>query len=527
MQLIVDCCNDVHDWLTKDEKNVVGINCKAGKGRTGLIICCYLMHAGVCKNADDAMLFYGTRRTKDGKGVTIASQKRYVRYYDQVLKLGRVPDPRMLKIKKIIVNTIPNFSGDPCATVILKNKEVGSTVAIKVAKGATTYEIPADIPVIGDVKVQMDVKKGKSIQHTCHFWFNTGFIDASTNKVHFDKHEIDVASKDKKNAHFKPEFSIDVEFEEVPVDTSHMGNGLASPRRDGVEGAKKDKKDKKDKKKDKKGKAKEESDDENSADAAPPARSPESTKKDKDKRKDKHSSASKDVKETNGKEDPKEPADEKAPETPKTDKKDKKDKKDKREKQSASATTETEKPDSFAPPVPSSSGDDFEHKRKRRQSFYEIEENEENEDLSESAIEEKELEQYFEPESVDEEDNKDEAPLKLSPKASDKASSEGDSEERPAKKPKVDVERSDSSDPKDKAEASEKASAKSIALSPTSSSSRRGLIPASTDAAPIEDPKPEAKDSPKAKKEKRDKDSHSSAADSPATKSRKKAKAEN
>lgn len=490
VQLIVDCCNDVHDWLMKDEKNVVGINCKAGKGRTGLIICCYLMHAGICKNADDAMLFYGTRRTKDGKGVTIASQKRYVRYYEQVLKAGRVPDPRMLKLKKITVNTIPNFSGDPCATVILKNKEVGSTDAIKIPKGATSYDIPADVPVIGDVKLQLDVKKGKSIQHTCHIWFNTGFVDSS-NTVHFDKHEIDVASKDKKNAHFKPDFSIDLEFEDINVDTSAMSSTVASPRRDGVEGADTPKKTKKSstKSKDKKGKK------DGSEEVDDSLETPKSSKK--DKKKDKGSS-------------PKE-----VPTVESTqDSKSKKEKKDKPEENVVA---------SFAPP----SGDEFQQKRKRRQSFYEVDEElENNEDLSDSAIEEKELEEYFEPESVDEDDKEAESPKVVKSEKSSSGKSDSDVEEETddSTRTKKQVDASDSSQASDTKEKSdsqpEKTPSKSIAISTTSSSSRRGL--SSGSSAPSEQPTATepASESPKPKKEKKDKDTKNGS-DSPSSKKRK------
>lgn len=71
----------LHAWMQQNPDAVVAVHCKAGKGRTGTLICCLLIHAGSYQRADDAMAFYGIRRTFNGKGVTIPSQRRYVQYY--------------------------------------------------------------------------------------------------------------------------------------------------------------------------------------------------------------------------------------------------------------------------------------------------------------------------------------------------------------------------------------------------------------------------------------------------------------
>lgn len=59
-ELLVNFCRDVAAWLAEHEDNIAVIHCKAGKGRTGLMICVWLLYNKEWKTADDAMKFYGT-----------------------------------------------------------------------------------------------------------------------------------------------------------------------------------------------------------------------------------------------------------------------------------------------------------------------------------------------------------------------------------------------------------------------------------------------------------------------------------
>jgi len=112
LELVVKFCVNVKEWLSADEKNVAVIHCKAGKGRTGLMICCYLLFGGEWNNPKDALDFYAAMRTYNKKGVTIPSQVRYVYYTGHIMKQwgGILPKPKTLLLKSIVFHPVPKIS---------------------------------------------------------------------------------------------------------------------------------------------------------------------------------------------------------------------------------------------------------------------------------------------------------------------------------------------------------------------------------------------------------------------------------
>jgi len=66
----------MHRFLQANPDNVVAVHCKDGKGRTGLIIVCYLLYCGLKKKAQFARNFYDSQWCHDKRGLTIISQIR-------------------------------------------------------------------------------------------------------------------------------------------------------------------------------------------------------------------------------------------------------------------------------------------------------------------------------------------------------------------------------------------------------------------------------------------------------------------
>jgi hypothetical protein len=107
LDLIPRFCAAVDAWLAADPRNVVAVHCKAGKGRTGLLCAAYLVHAGYCATAEEALDYFGRVRTHNNQGVTIPSQMRYVHYYEHVLRYGPPPVVPTLRLTRVRIVTVP------------------------------------------------------------------------------------------------------------------------------------------------------------------------------------------------------------------------------------------------------------------------------------------------------------------------------------------------------------------------------------------------------------------------------------
>lgn len=241
LDLIKPFCESVGDWLNENPDNVAAVHCKAGKGRTGLMVSCYLVHSGKGATADEALFYFGEERTKNGKGVTIPSQMRYVHYYEQLLKRGSIT-PYTYQITHIRFVTVPSFDNsllmgggcNPYFEVVLAwlddkmqankrcvynyKKHVKKIRHFKKDERFVDLDCSGDnLLVCGDVKLQFyDKDRYNADDKMFHVWFHTGFIE--NNYLCFEKSVLDKACKDKDNKKFDPNFKLEVFLHRVDKD---------------------------------------------------------------------------------------------------------------------------------------------------------------------------------------------------------------------------------------------------------------------------------------------------------------------
>ncbi|XP_038106856.1 phosphatidylinositol 3,4,5-trisphosphate 3-phosphatase and dual-specificity protein phosphatase PTEN isoform X5 [Culex quinquefasciatus] len=236
IELITSFCRDVDEHLRANGKNVVAVHCKAGKGRTGTMICCYLLYSRQFQTADEALHYYAQRRTSDAKGVTIPSQRRYVEYYATLLRSNETYQPVQLYICEIrLTGTVNiregtiNVSGETPKPLpeFRRTDDTGGGGGGLVGGQSPPYTMLAKMdycmPLSGDVKIEFVKSSVLRKEKRCHFWFNTYFVERAAKKdaegnllLTLSKTEIDDAHKDKHHKEYPNNFSVELVLRRVP-----------------------------------------------------------------------------------------------------------------------------------------------------------------------------------------------------------------------------------------------------------------------------------------------------------------------
>ena len=257
---ILGFCQHASAWLAADVDNVVAIHCKAGKGRTGVMIAALLMYSGVCDGARDALDEFGRKRTANSKGVTIPSQQRFVAYFERLLReSGDSVDQRSAewregeerRLERLVVCGLDmrRFGGSEDGEVVVqvwslqkelvfdsRSQPTDTDEAQKSAEGE--YVVPLQLSVRGEFKVvvyvgdkraphtmaatEVDKEQplgGRQLLEVCHCWLFSTYLSADTHSrrqsqqtLTLTKPQLDKLCKDKYNKKTDGNFHINLHF---------------------------------------------------------------------------------------------------------------------------------------------------------------------------------------------------------------------------------------------------------------------------------------------------------------------------
>jgi phosphatidylinositol-3,4,5-trisphosphate 3-phosphatase/dual-specificity protein phosphatase PTEN len=229
-------------FLSEGPHNVVAIHCKAGKGRTGVMVCCLLLAQGTCATAPEALAYFATHRTKDGKGVAIPSQKRFIAYYAEMLQRynGLAPPAPRIRIESITLSSTPRFDPDGgCDPYVIVSRrradhrhvplgtnEALVTKPMEAVLDSRTISPPAHFINQRDVKLSLrnselpggelhieviDQDQLSKDDVMMGFWVHTGFLPLD-GTLTLRKEELDDAVKDKKHELIDADFTLTLKY---------------------------------------------------------------------------------------------------------------------------------------------------------------------------------------------------------------------------------------------------------------------------------------------------------------------------
>eukprot|EP01028_Stygiella_incarcerata_P012517 TRINITY_DN780_c0_g1_i1.p1 TRINITY_DN780_c0_g1~~TRINITY_DN780_c0_g1_i1.p1 ORF type:complete len:246 (+),score=38.41 TRINITY_DN780_c0_g1_i1:85-738(+) len=206
--------------------NVIKVHCKAGKGRTGVMLSAFLLYSGHVSSAKEAIEFFGRMRASDGHGVTLPSQLRYIGYFEKIfveyykMHVEIPPSPRK-HLHRIVILKTPNVDRDGGCDlyfdVYQEQRLVYSGKSIFKSRRVVRQDVFVfdDLPLVlrGDLRFHFYDRDliGRSTE-LFYFWTNTLFELKRVSR--FGKYEIDKAHKDRKSKIFRPDFAVELHFEE-------------------------------------------------------------------------------------------------------------------------------------------------------------------------------------------------------------------------------------------------------------------------------------------------------------------------
>eukprot|EP01105_Mastigella_eilhardi_P014918 TRINITY_DN3396_c0_g1_i3.p1 TRINITY_DN3396_c0_g1~~TRINITY_DN3396_c0_g1_i3.p1 ORF type:complete len:740 (-),score=89.19 TRINITY_DN3396_c0_g1_i3:23-2080(-) len=219
LALILQFCVDAEAFLDADPANVVVVHCKAGKGRTGTCIACLLLYMKSCRTASEAIHTFGQNRTLNGRGITIPSQERSVRYFEQVA-LNRanaksppppLPERRAVVLTYVSIHALPRAeSCEPWISITQKGKTVFNSKPLKLKKETNDVTISCDHTVLNeDVFIQFFNKSSKCMMFSCSF--HTAYLKEN---MLLWKCDLDKACKDTSHKTYPQGFHLQLFFKE-------------------------------------------------------------------------------------------------------------------------------------------------------------------------------------------------------------------------------------------------------------------------------------------------------------------------
>eukprot|EP00727_Mastigamoeba_balamuthi_P008534 m51a1_g4302 putative phosphatase tensin type domain-containing protein (618) ;mRNA; r:14814-17662 len=198
LTLMFGIVNSIDSWLQALPQNVAVVHCKGGKGRTGLVIVAWLFYSGEYASIEEASLLFARKRSSTAKGVTQASQLRYLSYFSDLMLSDSVLVQRPLMLLSVRLDGVPEDL-ELCIEVIWHKQNDSKTILCipdlrpaNVEDGFGVIEVrPESTRMVDDIIIRATRGVKGTRKEVFHLIFNTYFVTPMTPCLRFPKKQLD------------------------------------------------------------------------------------------------------------------------------------------------------------------------------------------------------------------------------------------------------------------------------------------------------------------------------------------------
>jgi len=266
-------CNSVQKWMVRDPRNVIAVHCKGGKGRTGTMICAWLLYRYRESSPTDVIKYFANMRTNQAlgsktQGIETPSQVRYVNYFFGYLHYHKgnadiFKSPFGLQIHNLEVGPLYNTHYGPLSVEVfelpedierVKNNENSLLSPIVVREQWRTVELGQGVPDVktgddgphvsikipdakkailfrGNIRMDIYYKISSERRKLMSFWLNTFLVKLrKKGKVlKLKKSELDKVHKDVEDKLLPPDFKVRLVFSQTNRASFHLSSRRYTP----------------------------------------------------------------------------------------------------------------------------------------------------------------------------------------------------------------------------------------------------------------------------------------------------------
>lgn len=234
---LLDFVKDASRFLKRSEASVISVHCKGGKGRTGSMICAYLMYSARTDypTGEAARQYFASRRSdprvgKKFQGVQTPSQCRFIDYWQEIIHTYdcAIPEAPVLFIKSFKIHSPPGAiqgtHSDLLVEVWDRERPITSFNLSSCASVCTVVYTDHTLiiefldhvkpAVTGDIKIRFKSSKlpVKYDKASFYFWFNTIFV--RDGELYIERDMLDNPHFTKYNKVYGEGFGVTVLFDQ-------------------------------------------------------------------------------------------------------------------------------------------------------------------------------------------------------------------------------------------------------------------------------------------------------------------------